>query len=136
MGAATAKASADLPGFFFETRSHVPFVNEEKRLVPVDMHYPDRITDTITYHLPDGMAVEAPYRNRPKSLGRRMQSWPQPPKLIRKIMIADSIVTGFTRAQTRGIQELCVPSSRKLPQPISSNWCSLRLSAVSPAKGN
>jgi hypothetical protein len=57
LGAATAKRLL-LPGFFFETRAHVPFVNEEKRLVAVDMHYGDRITDDITYHLPDGVTVE------------------------------------------------------------------------------
>ena len=39
--------------FLFETRAKVPFVNEEKRLEPVDMHYPERVTDQVTYHLPD-----------------------------------------------------------------------------------
>jgi hypothetical protein len=47
-----------LPGFFFETSSHVPFVNEEKRLEPVDMHYGERVSDDVTYHLPDGAMVE------------------------------------------------------------------------------
>ena len=44
LGMATAKRLL-LPGFFFETRGHVPFVSEEKRLEPVDMHYADRVTD-------------------------------------------------------------------------------------------
>jgi hypothetical protein len=56
-GAATAKRLL-LPGFFFEARGHEPFVNEEKRQVAVDMHYPERITDQLTYHLPAGMTVE------------------------------------------------------------------------------
>ncbi len=57
LGTATAKRLI-LPGFFFETRGHAPFVNEEKRLVPVDMHYGDRETDQITYHVPDGVTLE------------------------------------------------------------------------------
>ena len=57
IGTATAKRLI-LPGFFFETRGHTPFVNEEKRLEPVDMHYGDRETDEITYHFPDGVTVE------------------------------------------------------------------------------
>jgi hypothetical protein len=36
----------------------VPFVNEEKRLEPVDMHYGERVSDDVTYHLPDGAMVE------------------------------------------------------------------------------
>jgi len=57
LGAATAKRLL-LPGFFFETRAKVPFVDEEKRLEPVDMHFAERITDDVTYHLPTGMTVE------------------------------------------------------------------------------
>jgi hypothetical protein len=57
LGTATAKRML-LPGFIFETRSQVPFVNEEKRLAPVDMHYGDRVTDDVTYHLPEGVVVE------------------------------------------------------------------------------
>jgi hypothetical protein len=57
LGTATPKRLI-LPGFFFETHGHVPFVNEDKRLEPVDMHYGRRVTDEITYHLPDGVTVE------------------------------------------------------------------------------
>lgn len=57
LGTATARRLI-LPGFFFETRGHVPFVNEDKRLEPVDMQYGQRVTDEITYHLPDGVTVE------------------------------------------------------------------------------
>jgi hypothetical protein len=54
-----------LPGFFFETRGNVPFVNQEKRLEAVDMHYGDRVTDIVTYDLPIGMTVEgAPQDNK------------------------------------------------------------------------
>jgi hypothetical protein len=57
LGAATAKRLL-LPGFFFQTRGSHPFVNQEKRLEPVDMHYGDQVTDQIVYHLPANMSVE------------------------------------------------------------------------------
>ena len=57
LGTATSKRLL-LPGLFFGTRGHVPFVNEEKRLEPVDMHYADRVNDDVTFHLPPGAAVE------------------------------------------------------------------------------
>jgi hypothetical protein len=54
-----------LPAFFLQTRSNYPFVNEEKRLEPVDMHYPEQFTDQIVYHLPPGLTVEGvPQNNR------------------------------------------------------------------------
>jgi hypothetical protein len=57
LGTATSKRLL-LPGLFFETRGHHPFVDREKRLVPVDMHYGELVTDEIVYHLPSGLAVE------------------------------------------------------------------------------
>ena len=57
LGTATSKRVI-LPGFFFESRGSSPFVNEEKRLTPVDMRYAEVVQDTITYHLPEGMTVE------------------------------------------------------------------------------
>jgi hypothetical protein len=57
LGAATSKRLL-LPGFFFETRSGHPFINEEKRLVPVDMQFGDQVSDQIVYRLPAGFTVE------------------------------------------------------------------------------
>ncbi len=57
LGAATAKRLL-LPGLFFETRTGAPFVKEETRLEPVDMHYAERTNDDVIYHLPAGMTVE------------------------------------------------------------------------------
>jgi hypothetical protein len=57
LGAATSKRLL-LPGFFFETRGGHPFVNQDKRLEPVDMEYAEQVTDQIVYHLPAGMTVE------------------------------------------------------------------------------
>ncbi len=57
LGTATAKRVI-LPGFFFETRESEPFVNQETRLEPVDMHYGEQVTEQLTYDLPAGMTVE------------------------------------------------------------------------------
>jgi transglutaminase-like putative cysteine protease len=54
-----------LPGFFFQSRSRQPFVHQEKRLEPVDMHYPEQVLDQIVYHVPTGLTVEgAPPDNK------------------------------------------------------------------------
>jgi hypothetical protein len=57
LGSATSKRLF-LPGFFFQSRGHHPFVDQEKRLEPVDMHFADQVTDQITYHLPANLTVE------------------------------------------------------------------------------
>jgi hypothetical protein len=48
-----------LPGFFFESRAKHPFVAQEKRETPVDVHYAKREADDVTYHLPAGFTVES-----------------------------------------------------------------------------
>ena len=57
LGAATSKRLL-LPGFFFESRGHRPFVDQEKRIEPIDMHYAERVTDQVVYHIPAGLTVE------------------------------------------------------------------------------
>jgi len=48
-----------LPGSFFQNRGTQPFILQEKRMVAVDMHYGEEITDQITYHTPPALTVEA-----------------------------------------------------------------------------
>ncbi|MEI9969042.1 MAG: hypothetical protein WDM87_10580 [Terracidiphilus sp.] len=57
IGSATAKRLI-LPGFYFETREAEPFVNEETRLEPIDMHYGEQITEQLTYDLPASVSLE------------------------------------------------------------------------------
>lgn len=57
LGTATSKRLL-MPGFFFQTRSHQPFLQESARVELVDMQYGEKVTDQIVYHLPQGMAVE------------------------------------------------------------------------------
>jgi hypothetical protein len=105
LGTATAKRLL-LPGFFFGSRRQVPFVNEEKRQEPVDMHYGDRVTDEVTYDLPEGMTVEgAPQdANIP---------WPSHALFIVKtksdhgqIVIADTLARAFSSAKPEEYQDL------------------------------
>ena len=63
MGTATAKRLL-LPGQFFVARGHTPFVAQEKRLTPVDMHYASVVNDQVTYKLPEGFSVEGAPQER------------------------------------------------------------------------
>ncbi len=58
IGTATGK-HVFLPGLFFESRAAHPFVAQDQRQTPVDMHYARRVDDEVVYHLPSGFAVES-----------------------------------------------------------------------------
>jgi Domain of Unknown Function with PDB structure (DUF3857)/Transglutaminase-like superfamily len=58
MGTATGK-HVFLPGLFFESRAKHPFVAEEKRTAPVDVHFAKLQQDDVTYHLPPSFTVES-----------------------------------------------------------------------------
>jgi hypothetical protein len=95
-----------VPTFFFETRGTVPFVSEAVRLLPVDMHYPDRVTDQITYRLPDGLTVEG----APQDANF---SWPTHALFVAKsltqpsqITVAQTLTRAFTLAKPEEYQDL------------------------------
>jgi hypothetical protein len=48
-----------LPALFFESRSKHPFVARDKRITPIDVHYPKIEQDDVTYHLPQGFSLES-----------------------------------------------------------------------------
>jgi hypothetical protein len=48
-----------LPGVFFEAQGRHPFVAQEKRTTPIDVHYAKLEEDDVTYHLPPGLTVES-----------------------------------------------------------------------------
>ena len=105
LGTATSKRLI-LPGFFFETRGRQPFVNEEKRMEPVDMHYGSRVTNQVTYDLPAGMTVEG------APLDANI-SWPSHSIFVAKsktvpgqIVVADALSVGFTQAKPEEYQDL------------------------------
>jgi len=47
-----------LPAFLFSTDAHTEFVSDEKRELPVDMHFAEQVIDDAIYHLPAGYTVE------------------------------------------------------------------------------
>jgi hypothetical protein len=57
LGALTGKRLF-LPEMFFEAHTKHPFVAQDKRTVPVDVHYPSMERDTVTYHLPAEFTLE------------------------------------------------------------------------------
>ncbi len=105
MGTATAKRLL-LPGLFFETRAHVPFVNEEKRMEQVDMQYADRVSDNVVYRLPDTLTVEgAPQDANVSWAGHALfivKSKSDPGQLT----IADTVARAFALAKPEEYQDL------------------------------
>lgn len=105
LGSATSKRLL-LPGFFFEARSHRPFVDQEKRLEAVDMHFGDRITDQVVYHLPAGVTVEgAPQESKIPWANQAVLST----KVVTepgKITIYRSLARGFTFLKPDSYQDL------------------------------
>jgi hypothetical protein len=131
LGAATSKRLL-LPGFFFETRAQHPFINEEKRLEPVDMHYGEKVTDQVVYHLPPGFTVEGAPQNSKEAwtgyaaLAVVTRSDPG------QIAIARELVRGFTLVKPAQYQDL-----RGFYQKIAAaDQQQLVLDAPSAAKGN
>lgn len=57
LGVATGKRLT-LPGFFFSTRGRPPFVEQESRMSPVDLHFEEQVIDDVVYHLPAGFTIE------------------------------------------------------------------------------
>jgi Domain of Unknown Function with PDB structure (DUF3857)/Transglutaminase-like superfamily len=105
LGTATSKRLL-LPGFFFEARGRVPFVKEEKRLVPVDMHYGDRVSEEVKYHLPAGMVVEGappdaniPWTGHAAYVTKTLQA-------PGEVTISRTIARAFTQAKPEEYQDL------------------------------
>ena len=73
IGTATSRRLM-FPAFFFETRSHHPFVDQAQRKVSVDMHYGEQVTDQVVYHLPPAFELEGAPQDTEDSLGRPCRS--------------------------------------------------------------
>ena len=105
LGTATSKRIL-LPGLFFETHGHVPFVTEEKRLEQVDMEYGDRVTDDVTYHLPPGAAVEGAPQDASVSWQGHAMFILKSKAGPNQIEIANSLARAFTIAKPEEYQDL------------------------------
>jgi hypothetical protein len=105
LGTATSKRLI-LPGFFFDTRERRPFVNQEKRMMPVDMHYGDVVTEQMVYHLPAGLGVEGAPQDAQSvwaghaGLGVKTAAEPG------QIMIIRSLARAFDLASPQEYQDL------------------------------
>jgi hypothetical protein len=61
-------------GSFFEVKSKHPFVAQDKRTIPVDLHFPRTERDDVTYRLPAGYRAEVD--SKPNAV-----NWPDHAKL-------------------------------------------------------
>ena len=131
LGSATSKRLL-LPGFFFHTRSHTPFIDQPQRQEMIDMHYADQVTDQITFHLPPGLTVEG-------APATAKIAWPDHAILIDKTVIDPDKVTiarqlsrAFTVLKPEEYQDL-----RAFYQKVAAaDQQQLVLTAPPAAKGN
>jgi len=131
LGAATSKRLI-LPGFFFESRGHQPFIEQENRLQPVDMHFGEVVTDQVAYHIADSLVVEGSPQDA-------KTSWPENAVLISKTVVAPGAVTVgrtfgrfFTVIQPKDYQDL-----RGFYQKVAAADQQQLVLTISPAaKGN
>lgn len=131
MGAETAKRIL-LPGFFLESRGHAPFVQEEKRMEPVDMRYAERITDQVTYHLPAGMTVEGAPQDGQVGWKGHAVYLTQTKSDPGEITVTRNLVRAFSQAKPEEYQDL-----RGFYQKIAAaDQQELVLKAATVAKAN
>jgi len=131
IGSATGKHFF-LPGLFFETRAKHPFVAEEKRYTPIDVHYAKMEQDDVTYHLPAGFSVES----LPHAAS---ETWPE--RALLKLAAqpgADGVKVTRTLAYNFVILDPTnYPALRDFYQKVATaDQQQLVLTASSTAKGN
>jgi hypothetical protein len=133
VGAATSKRLM-VPGFFFESNGQRAFVDEEKRITPVDMHYSELVTEQVTYHFAPSMQVEgAPQDaklpwNGLAMLTVKVQGKPG------EITVARQFARGFTFIKAEDYQDL-----RGYYQKVAQNdeqQVVLTTTAAAAQKGN
>jgi len=62
IGAVTGKHMF-FPGLLFQARAKHPFIAQDKRATPIDVHYPKTEADDVTYRLPPGWVIESAPQN-------------------------------------------------------------------------
>jgi len=105
LGTAPAQHTT-LPVLFFGPHGHLPFVNEEERLEPVDMHYGEHVTDQITYHLPVGMTADGVPQNAHISWTEHALFVVQAASSPAQIVITDAMARAFTFAKPEEYKDL------------------------------
>ena len=89
-----------LPRLFFESGKH-PFVTQQTRETPVDVHYPRTEKDDVVYHLPDGYAMEV--NVKPNTI-----YWPEHAQLTismnageRSVEVVRNLAYGYTMLEAK-----------------------------------
>jgi hypothetical protein len=131
LGTATSKRLL-LPGFFFETKEGHPFVDQEKRLEAVDMHYADQVTDEVTFHLPAGVTVEGAPQSTQIPWAGHAAFATKAVSAPGQVVITRQFIRGFTFVKAAEYQEL-----RGFYQKVAAvDQQQLVLSTSQAAKGN
>ena len=95
-----------LPGFFFEARGRYPFVDQEKRQTPVDMHYAETITDQVTYFLPAGLTLEGAPKDTTEAWKDHAVLKIASKTSENKLVVGRSLARAFTFAKPAEYQDL------------------------------
>jgi len=131
LGSATSRRLL-IPGYFFATRGSHPFVNEEKRLEKVDMHYGDMVTDQVVYHFPAGFSIEGSPQDTKISWAGHAGLSTKSLAAANQITVARQLARAFTFAKPEDYQQL-----RNFYQQVAAaDQQQLVLTTSSAAKGN
>jgi predicted RNA-binding protein YlxR (DUF448 family) len=95
-----------LPVEFFAYRGDSSFANEEKRRLPVDMHYGEKVTDQVIYHLPSTMTVEVIPQDSKIAWEGRAVYVAQTKSLSGELVIVRALARAFTFAKAEDYQDL------------------------------
>jgi transglutaminase-like putative cysteine protease len=121
-----------LPGLFFESRAKHPFVAQDKRITPIDVHYPKMESDDVVYHLPPGYAAESTPKtsdvNWPGSAALRISSGTKDDVLE----VTRIFARNFTLLKPKGYEDLH-DFYLKL---AAADQQQIVLSRAAPSKGN
>ncbi|WP_420237726.1 hypothetical protein ACOBR2_19370 [Telmatobacter bradus] len=131
IGAATSKRLV-LPGQFFDVRGHRPFVSQEKRQTPVDMHYARKTTDQVTYKFPADYTVEGAPADDNIKWENHAVYMVKTARQAGNITVARVLMQAFDQAKPEEYQEL-----RGFYQKVATaDQQQIVLTAQSAAKGN
>jgi hypothetical protein len=81
-------------------------VSEEKRVEPVDMRYGGRVSDQITYHLPEGKTTEGGPQNSNIAWTGHAQFVVKTTASAGQIVVSDTLARAFTFAKQDEYQDL------------------------------
>ncbi len=95
-----------LPGFFFESRGHRPFVDQPERQSMVDMHYGERVIDQIVYQFSSPLTVEGAPQGKKIPFGEEAVLDTKVVQAAGQITVARSLSRAFTFLKPEQYQDL------------------------------